>query len=198
MNSRILVAAGGACVLLAAGGLYLHGLKDDVPPIDRETPPPAKAEVKRSPLPVSSAQPESPVSPAPVEEKLSEDQRKMIFAKIEEASVTYDPKGLPLLEPYLLHPDPEVRTAALNGMIVLGEAAAAPMLREAAKKAPNPKEAVALTEAADYLELPAGSFIPAERTAEGTRLPNSGEAGKRSRPKLGVARERVKDPEASR
>jgi hypothetical protein len=125
------------------------------------------------------------------EEKLSDDQRREILGKIEQASVTYDPKGLPLLEPYLLHPDPEVRTAALNGMIVLGEAGGAPLLREAAKKASTPKEAVALTEAADYLELPAGSFIPAERTAEGARLPNSGEAGQRSRPKL-VPRERAK------
>jgi hypothetical protein len=151
----------------------------------------------RDPLPSASQSSASPVAEVKAEEKLSDEQRKEILGKIEEAAVTYDPKGLPLLEPYLLHPDPEIRAAALNGMIVLGEAGAAPMLRDAAKKAPTPKEAVALTEAADYLELPSGSFVPAERTAEGTRLPNSGEAGKRTRPKLGVPREQPKSPDAT-
>lgn len=158
----------------------------------------AKAETKHDPKPSASPPPGSLVAEVKAEEKLSEEQRKEILVKIEEASVTYDPKGLPLLDPYLLHPDPEIRAAALNGMIVLGEAGAAPMLRDAAKKAPTPKEAVALTEAADYLELPSGSFVPAERTAEGTRLPNSGEAGKRTRPKLGMPREQPKIPDATR
>ena len=185
MNSRILVAAGGACVLLAAGVLYLRGQRGEAPPASSQAAAPAKAETKRDLLPSGATPPQSPVSRTPEAEKLSDEQRKVILAKIEEASVTYDPKGLPLLEPYLLHPDPEVRSAALNGIIVLGEPGAAPVLREAARKAATPKEAAALTEAADYLELPAGTFIPAERTAAGTRVPNSGDADKRSRTKLG-------------
>jgi len=193
MNSRILLAAGGACLLLAAGGLYLQGKKGDSPVASRDTPPPAaKTEAKREPL---SSQTEAPAPPVQPAEKLSDEQRKVILGKIEEASVTYDPQGLPLIEPYLLHPDPEVRTAALNGMIILGESGAAPMLRTAAKNAPTPKEAVALTEAADYLELPSGSFVPEERTAAGARLPNSGKDSERSRPRLQPRRAATASPD---
>lgn len=183
MNSRILWVAGGACLLLATGGLLLKRGKDESHAVSRDAEKAAVAPLKPDTVPAPSPQPSPPA--VPVVEKLSDEQRTAILGKIEEASVTYDPKGLPLIEPYLLHPDPEVRAAALNGMIVLGEAGASPMLREAAKKAPTPKEAVALTEAADYLELPPGSLIPEERTAEGTRVPNAGDAAKRSRPKLG-------------
>ena len=194
MNSRTLLVAGGAC-LLAAGGLLLHGKKGDNP-ASQEAALPATAAPQPNPPPAAPSQPDSPATPAPAEEKLSDDQRTAILGKIEEASVTYDAKALPDIETYLLHPDPEVRTAALNGMIVLGEAGAASLLREAAKKAPTPKEAVALTEAADYLELPPGTFIPEERTAAGSRVPQ-GQA-ERSRPRLGTPRERVKSPDTPR
>ena len=102
---------------------------------------------------------------------LEDEERAVLLSKIEQFAVTYDAKALPEIEPYLLHPDPDVRAAALNGMIILGDAAAAPLLRKAADKAPSPKEAVALTEAADYVELPSGTFIPKERAAPGTRKP---------------------------
>ena len=106
----------------------------------------------------------------------TDEARATILKEIEQASVTYDAKALPDIEPYLLHPDPEVRQAALNGMLILGDAAAGPLLRKAAGKAPTPKEAVALSEAADYVELPAGSFVPKERTAPGTRVPRDAKA----------------------
>ncbi len=183
MNSRTLWVAGAVCLLLATGGFFLRGGKAENAPAAPEADRPATT--KSSPGSSTAPPAQSVPSAVPAAEKLSDEQRTAILGKIEEASVTYDPKGLPLIEPYLLHPDPEVRAAALNGMIVLGEAGASSMLREAAKKAPTPKEAVALTEAADYLELPPGSLIPEERTAEGTRVPNAEDAAKRSRPKLG-------------
>jgi hypothetical protein len=82
-----------------------------------------------------------------------------ILEEIHDASVTYDPKQLMKIEPYLLHPDSEVRQAAINGMIVLGDASAGALMRAAAAKAPSPQEAVALLEAADYVELPSASEI---------------------------------------
>lgn len=115
-------------------------------------------------------------------ESLSEEKRIAIFNEIEQASVTYDAKALPQIERYLLHPDPEVRAAAMNGMIVLGDSAAAPLLRAAAEKAPTPKEAVALGEAADYMELPAGTFVPKERAGQGKqRKPLDGRPAERKR-----------------
>ena len=146
----------------------------------RQAAPVAKLD---APQPPAAAGPTGEAA-SPASEKLSEEQRADIAKKIEEASVMYDAKALPLIEPYLLHPDPEVRTAALNGMITLGEAGAAPLLREAAKKAATPKEAVAMGEAADYLELPSGTFVPKERTAAGTRTPLEGKATERTRPRF--------------
>lgn len=84
--------------------------------------------------------------------------KERILATLHEASITYDPKELPGIWKYLLHADAEIRGAARNGMIVLGDASAGPMLREASKQAPTPQEAVGLLEAADYVELPSGTF----------------------------------------
>ncbi len=81
-------------------------------------------------------------------------EKQRIIDAIQLASVSYDPSELPRIQPYLTHPDPELRQAALNGMIVLGHAAGAPLLREAARRTANPTEAAELLNKADYLELP--------------------------------------------
>lgn len=80
--------------------------------------------------------------------------REKILEEIQDAAVTYEATGLSKIEPYLLHSDPEIRLAAKDGMITLGDASAGPLLRKAAALAPTPQEAVALLEAADYVELP--------------------------------------------
>jgi hypothetical protein len=184
MKPRTLMVAGGAVLLTAAGVMLLPRVQDVPPP--SETPrteqaatQPAKGD-PREPV----AQPKREDGPAPQQAALTEEARTAILGEIEHASVTYDAKALPDIERYLLHPDSEVRQAAMNGMIVLGDAAAGPLLRKAAEKAPTPKEAVALTEAADYIELPPGTFIPKDRTAPGTRMPAEGKPGERSRPRL--------------
>ena len=83
----------------------------------------------------------------------------LIIDEINDAAVMYDPAYLPAIEKYLLHQDAEVRKSAIDGMIVLGHSAAAPLLRDASKLAPTPYEAVAMLKAADYLELPSASMI---------------------------------------
>jgi hypothetical protein len=184
MKPRTLMMAGGAALLIAAGVMLLPRAKDvrvsgETPRTEKMASQPAKGDPRES---VATPKPVEPEIAK--ESKLTDEERIGIFNEIEQASVTYDAKALPSIEPYLLHPDPEVRQAAMNGMVVLGDAAAGPLLRKAAEKAPTPKEAVALTEAADYIELPAGTLVPKERTAPGTRKPTEGKPGERSRPRL--------------
>ncbi|HRJ07586.1 MAG TPA: HEAT repeat domain-containing protein [Prosthecobacter sp.] len=106
----------------------------------------------------------SPNTPAPATVPMDA-ANEVILQEIEQASITYDAKDLPRIRPFLSHPDPEIREAAINGMIVLGDAAAAPMLREASQIAPTPQEAVRMQEVAAYLELPSGSLV--SRTKDG-------------------------------
>ncbi|WP_346334543.1 hypothetical protein [Prosthecobacter sp. SYSU 5D2] len=79
-----------------------------------------------------------------------------IIATIDDAAVLYSPEGLPKIQPYLLHSDPEVRAAAIDGMVNLGEAGGAALLRAAANLAPSAEEAAAMREAAAFLDLPPG------------------------------------------
>lgn len=81
-----------------------------------------------------------------------------------DAMVTYDPANLPVIARYLAHEDEALRAAALDNMLQMGEKAAAPLLRAAAKTA-APAEAVALLEAADFLELPSGAEFLRKRKA---------------------------------
>lgn len=88
-----------------------------------------------------------------------------ILEAIQEASISYDAKELPKIQPYLIHPDAEVRTAALEGVLVLGDAAGSPLLRQAASTLKDPREAVKYLDAADYLELPSGSLLAGKKKA---------------------------------
>lgn len=182
MKSRNLLLGLAACLVIGALVLILaKGPGEDSPasdvaaPAGRTVSGAKKASDDPSPSSGSVDGTVRKMEVAPLDDK----QRGELLAEIEQLSVTYDAKELPKLEPYLLHPDPEVRKAAMNGMVVLGDSAAAPLLRRAAEKAPTPQEAVALTEAADFMELPEGSFIPKERVKEGTRVPLEGKPGER-------------------
>lgn len=104
------------------------------------TSPVGKQEVSRKPPTSDTGNPD--------------DTKEVILEKIHNTSVTYDPKELPKIVPYLNHDDPEVRRAAIDGMIVLGDSSAGNYLRAASKTARTPHEAVALEEAANYIELP--------------------------------------------
>lgn len=100
-------------------------------------------------------------------EEAAEKSRAEALEKIEEASTSYDPAQLPVIRPYLTHPDPALRTAAVNGMLVLGDASAGPMLRDAAKSLSSPEEAKKMEEAANYVALPSANLKKhAERAKE--------------------------------
>lgn len=78
-------------------------------------------------------------------------------AVIDAAVVTYSPEGVKMIRPWLLDADPEVRMAARDGMVQLGEPDAVPLLRDAAGKLKEHSEIAAFHEAADLLALPAWS-----------------------------------------
>lgn len=120
------------------------------PPPTAPPAPPAPVAVS-APEPLSAPPPPADDSPAPVAADL---------ARIEAAVVTYEPASLPVIAPYLAHANPEVREAARHGLLQMGLAEGAPLLREAAGKMKDPREAIELLDAADFLELPTGT-IPA-------------------------------------
>lgn len=84
----------------------------------------------------------------------AEQARALAIEKMQEASTTYDAAQLPVIQPYLVSPDPELRAAAVDAMIVLGDASAGRMIREAAKSMTSADEAKKMEKAADYVELP--------------------------------------------
>jgi hypothetical protein len=84
----------------------------------------------------------------------ADETKEVILEQIHTSSVTYDAKEIPKIAPFLNHEDPEVRRAAMDGMIILGDSSAGTWLRAASKTARTPQEAVAFEEAANYMELP--------------------------------------------
>ena len=171
MKNRFFWLLGGSCLLLVAIVLILRNATEPAPENAGKSPSALTVakptEPTKSALPATRPEPEKhevlAAPPATLE---------AILSRIEDASVTYDAKALPLIEPYLLNPDPVVREAAKNGMINLGDAAAGPLLREASRHAPTPQEATALSEAADYVELPPATV----RLTKGTKQAPSGTA----------------------
>jgi hypothetical protein len=95
---------------------------------------------------------QAPVSQANSTPLLSKQDEALTF--LHETSITYDPAELPKIQSYLLSPDPEVQKAAIDAMLVLGDAAAAPMLRDASRQISDTDAIVEMLKAADYLELP--------------------------------------------
>jgi hypothetical protein len=78
----------------------------------------------------------------------------VILEKMHAAAVTYDAASLPVIKPYLVNPDPEIRKEAVNAMLILGDSAASPLLREAAKLMTTAEDMKTMIEAAEFLELP--------------------------------------------
>lgn len=101
--------------------------------------------------------------------------REEVLSQMHEASVSYDAAQLPTIRPYLEDPDPEIRAAACEAMLVLGDASASPMLREAAARTHSPEEVAMFQNAAAYLELPPGKF---EKVGRASARPASAHRGK--------------------
>lgn len=93
---------------------------------------------------------------APGAAATSEEKEQRLDA-IQTAATTYAPEGIRDIKPFLLDPDPEIRAAAKDGLVVLGESGGAVALRAAAKQLKDPREAAVYLDTADYLELPSWS-----------------------------------------
>ncbi len=91
--------------------------------------------------------------------RVAHESVEQILGEIHDASITYDPHELSKIGPYLRHENPSVRAAAVDGMIVLGDASAGVMLREAAKVTTSSQEVIAMLQAADYVELPSATDV---------------------------------------
>jgi hypothetical protein len=105
------------------------------------------------------------------------DPARLVAAKetIEAAVVRYEPSAVKDIRPWLLDADPQIRQAARDGLVQLGESDAVPFLRDAASRLQDPAEIASLHEAADLLSLPAWSDsdearqVVAEITADADR-----------------------------
>lgn len=76
------------------------------------------------------------------------------LTRIDDLAITYDAREVPALAAFLTHDSAEVRAAAIDGLLRLGAKEAVEPLRAAAAKTKDPREAVAMLDAAAYLELP--------------------------------------------
>lgn len=93
----------------------------------------------------------SPVQPKTVDALTA---RAEAYVLIDEASVTYDERAVAAIAPHLANADLEIRKLALDGLLRAGEVTAASVLRIAATKLADPREAATFLDAADFLELP--------------------------------------------
>ncbi len=166
MNARWILAAAASCGLLVVLFAFRAGGPERTPSQPAAAAP--REAASRAPAPTDTpsagaspaAAPAVAVTPAPVTLAVPQ-----ILEAIHEASISYDAKELPKIQPYLIHPDVEVRTAALEGVLTLGDAAGSPLLRQAASTLKDPREAVKYLDAADYLELPSGSLLAGKKKA---------------------------------
>ena len=93
-------------------------------------------------------------SSVPQKPAKSPEEVEQVIEELNNVAISYDVAELPKIEPYLLHSNAEIREAAMDAMITLGDASAVPLLRKAAAEIADPREAVELLEAADFVELP--------------------------------------------
>ena len=118
-------------------------------------PPPTPSSPSVTPL-VSDADSVAPVVPPPAASPVAPALEALSSARerIDALVVTYAKESLPALSSYLTHQDPAVREAARDGFLQMGLTEGAAYLRAAADQIRDPREAVQLLDAADFLDLP--------------------------------------------
>lgn len=150
MRSRLLLAATGL-LLTTAGFLYLRSGEKPGP----DTPAKATQSSSISPSRETAGIPVKPTNPQP-----TPTLPLALEEEIENAVVTYSPAGLPTFEKLLASGEPDVREAARDGLVRLGETGGAALLRRASARLTDPGEIKKFLETADYLELPSASEGP--------------------------------------
>ncbi len=124
-------------------------------------PPPATPGARRAQPaprpPAGSTEERGKIQARAPEVALTAEARDKLIDELNAAAATYNPAQLPSLERFLHHSDEEVRSAAIDAILVLGDASGAPLLRSAAMDA-SPKDAEAMLKGAAYLELPSAQM----------------------------------------
>lgn len=166
MSNKLLLPLALVAVAVLVAFLIIVGLDtgDTTPPAavaSEDVAPTTYSELPAAPVSFveSSGAGRAEVAPS-LQEALQADTtrdeaaREVVLEAIEDAMTTYSPEGFPVLTPLLAHPDREVREAAIEGIVQIGEPSGAAILRAAAKKARDPRDAEDMLEAAKFLELP--------------------------------------------
>ena len=183
MNSNLMIALAA----VASCGLLFYAFWSAGP--ERVKAPQAqtvkvKEVIKPDPV-ASSAQSKSPATITTASQALTDGPldavaKQQLLEAIHLASISCDQVVLDHTQPHLARPEPELREPALNGVVVLGHAQGAPLLREAARRLTDSKEIARLQEKADWLELP--SVPPAvikarfgQKSGAGTPAPSQGQ-----------------------
>ncbi|MFD0895834.1 hypothetical protein KBB96_07795 [Luteolibacter ambystomatis] len=102
----------------------------------------------------------------------SAEERADVMARIDEAVKSYEPAAVKAIAPYLTSTDRDLRSAAREGLIQLGEPDGIAVLRLAATRMSDPAETNACREAADFLELPSWSETDEARETVANLLAN--------------------------
>jgi len=124
---------------------------------------PSRSYTPSKPTPYYSPSPKPPAliatTPTPSKSpkahaELTKDQKESIIDQLQSIGESYDPEFLAQVAPWLSNPDKDVRTAAMNAILLIGDSAGASLLRKAVNLVDDPREASVLLDNADYLELP--------------------------------------------
>jgi len=118
--------------------------------------PTGSAPAASAPAPPREPRPTLPSAPKPEPTGIASTLpiSEEISNEIETAVVTYSPDALPIFEKFLASGEPDVREAARDGLLRLGEKGGAALLRRATARMTDPEEIKRFQEAADFLELP--------------------------------------------
>jgi hypothetical protein len=127
---------------------------------------PPQEPAKRLPASAKSSERENKARTANATKDAANPERLVTArAVIESAALRYEPSAVKDIRPWLLDTDPQIRQAARDGLVMLGEADAIPFLRDAASRLTDTAEIASFHEAADLLSLPAWSESDEARQA---------------------------------
>ncbi|MGC4015939.1 MAG: hypothetical protein QM755_15650 [Luteolibacter sp.] len=155
MKHRLAIALVGLAVVLGFLVSQKDTVKEEARPVVALRPSlPERSQTSRQ------LDPARKVSRTP---ELTEGEREDAMQQIGDAVITYEAAAVKVIAPFLTSPDRELRSAAREGLIQLGEPDGIAALRLAATLMSDSAETNACREAADFLELPSWSETPEAR-----------------------------------
>lgn len=153
---KIILATGVALVVSAGAGYWVfHGLSDEPPAQVAAAVAPAGDSAGMAKTEALAVAPSEAIRIEPIK---TMKQLNAAFAEIDAAAKSATPESLARLIAYASVGNKDVSAPALDALVRRGDRAAVPLLREAAKKLEDPREAVALLDTADLIDLPSATF----------------------------------------